>query len=246
MGLFDSIAGGVLGLGGTLLSGAGANQAKNAVTAAANLPGVDFNTIYNQSLGASSAALPQAAALTGQENTTNATQFNAMMNQLFPGYSQIQSQRSNNIENLLSGAIPQDVQSAIARADAAKALGGGFSGSGAQQNLTARDLGLTSLDLQNMGNQQAAGFISGPNPGFTGVNSQLTINPSQALQTRSGERAAQQQLLAGAGAMPGWTGALGAGLQSLGGTIMGGGLNLGGTGSNSSWNPPSSLGGGIV
>lgn len=51
----------------------------------------------------------------------------------------------------LSGEVPQDVQDAIQRSTAYQSLAGGFGGSPMANALTARDLGLTSLDLQQRG-----------------------------------------------------------------------------------------------
>lgn len=53
---------------------------------------------------------------------------------------------------LLSGELPDDVSEAVRKATAAGALARGISsGSQLTRNLTAKDLGLTSLDLQSKG-----------------------------------------------------------------------------------------------
>ncbi len=52
---------------------------------------------------------------------------------------------------LLHGEIPQDVQDQVYRSSAYQALRGGYQGSGMANALTARDLGLTSLDLMGKG-----------------------------------------------------------------------------------------------
>lgn len=70
------------------------------------------------------------------------------------------SKANENIDDYLSGIVPDDVSSAINRSSAAKALGGGFGGSQMHGDLTARDLGLTSLDLQKFGVQALPGIIS--------------------------------------------------------------------------------------
>jgi len=56
-----------------------------------------------------------------------------------------------NAAAMMSGRISADVQANIARTSAMQALGGGFSGGAMQRNLEARDLGLTTLDLQQQG-----------------------------------------------------------------------------------------------
>lgn len=64
-----------------------------------------------------------------------------------PGLSDIEGATTANLKSWLAGELPADTQSAIQRAANAKAYGGGYGGSGMGANLTARDLGLTSLDL---------------------------------------------------------------------------------------------------
>jgi hypothetical protein len=56
-----------------------------------------------------------------------------------------------NAAAMMSGRISADVQANLARTGAVKALQGGFAGGDMQRNMEARDLGLTSLDLQQRG-----------------------------------------------------------------------------------------------
>lgn len=57
----------------------------------------------------------------------------------------------DQINSYLHGQIPTDVQNQIRRNDAFKSLQGGFAGSPMASNLTARDFGLTSMDLIGKG-----------------------------------------------------------------------------------------------
>jgi hypothetical protein len=58
----------------------------------------------------------------------------------------------NNAAAMMSGQISADMQANVARSSAMRALQGGFGASGEMgRGLTARDLGLTSLDLQQRG-----------------------------------------------------------------------------------------------
>lgn len=70
----------------------------------------------------------------------------------------------------LQGQIPQDVQDEIGRDSAFNALQGGYAGTGMARNLTSRDLGLSSLDMQ----KQGAGNLG------TLFNSLGALNPSNA------------------------------------------------------------------
>lgn len=77
---------------------------------------------------------------------------------LLPGYSdtlakgEAGASRMLDVGNeLLTGGIPQDVKDQVLRSSAYRSLSGGFAGGGMSGNLTARDLGLTSLDLMRQG-----------------------------------------------------------------------------------------------
>lgn len=79
-------------------------------------------------------------------------------NEMLPGYSDTLAQGQKSSldllklgESFLGGELPQDVKDQVLRSGAYKSLMGGFSGSGMSKALTARDLGLTSLDLMRQG-----------------------------------------------------------------------------------------------
>ncbi len=91
--------------------------------------------------------LPQAEKLASGVNQFNYDELHKMLVAAIPGYEDILNQQSSLLQSQLRGELPQDVQNAIQRNSAVKSLYGGFGGSGAARNLTARDLGLTSLDL---------------------------------------------------------------------------------------------------
>ena len=120
------------GLGLSLLGGGlsalSAQGTKNALQGVAGTPYVNPNDAYNSSLGATANAIPQAEAITGQENQFNNAQMQQALNQAIPGYQAIQAQRSQNIQDLLAGKLSPDVQAAIERSGAAQALAGGYGG----------------------------------------------------------------------------------------------------------------------
>jgi hypothetical protein len=97
----------------------------------------------------------QAPAL----NQFNMSQLQGLLGQALPGYQQMIGTAAGNTQALLSGQIPSDVQSQIQRTTAESAIAGGFAGSGAARSLTARDLGLTSLQLQQTGQSQMSSLI---------------------------------------------------------------------------------------
>lgn len=76
------------------------------------------------------------------------------INAIAPGTTQGIYLAGKNANQELRGEIPADVQASIQRASAQNALTGGFGAdSGVGRNLTSRDLGLTSLNLTQMGAQ---------------------------------------------------------------------------------------------
>lgn len=110
-------------------------------------------------------------------------------NQLLPGYSDILAKGAAGTSKLLdvasgflSGVLPADVQSAVQRGSAYGALQGGFAGSGMARNLTARDLGLTSLDLMQRG-AQMLGQGQNTAAGWAGLAGQDILNPASFFTT---------------------------------------------------------------
>lgn len=94
-------------------------------------------------------------------NTQNMQQLQSMLGQALPGYQGMVNKATANTRALLGGKIPTDVQQQIQRSDAfATMQSGAFAGGASTGALTARDLGLTSLNLQQTGFNQAQGLIS--------------------------------------------------------------------------------------
>lgn len=99
-----------------------------------------------------------------KENIANSGDIQALLEKILPGFGEMVSQGSKNTLSLLKGEIPQDVQDAVKRQSAYKAFKGGYGGSQMSNALTARDLGLTSLDLTGRGENSAqrwAGIAEG-------------------------------------------------------------------------------------
>lgn len=147
----------------------------------------DINLSDQQAKAISSnqAALPGAEALVSSANQFSQDQINKMLEQAIPGYSNIVGSASADIESMLKGQIPTDVSDAVQSNAAARALGGGYSGSGAARNLVARDLGLTSLDLTGKGISAAETWMQNMNnlyrPSMIDVSS-MFVTPQQMFQ----------------------------------------------------------------
>jgi hypothetical protein len=109
--------------------------------------------------------------------------------------------------------LPADVAAQVQRQAAGRALSGGFAGSQAARNLTARDLGRTSLALQQAGGQQFANIL-GTTPLAPVANYEFT--PQDITRLRESERISRMNALAGVASMPSAGGVVGQGLGSLG------------------------------
>jgi hypothetical protein len=89
----------------------------------------------------------QASNMAAQLNAKYQAQFAAAM----PGYQQNMAKANKLTTDYLAGKIPQDVVDQVFRNSAAKGFATGLYGGGIGRNIVARDLGLTSLQLQSAG-----------------------------------------------------------------------------------------------
>jgi hypothetical protein len=134
--------------------------------------------------------IPQVQQTATAADTSSNQAYQAMLSGVDPGLMSSISQIGSLANTYLSGQIPQDVQDQIQRATAQQSEQGGYGDTQMARNLTARDLGLTSLQLQQTGasmagtGMQMAGAV---NPSFTPVSS-LLMTPSQ-LQARTDQAA---------------------------------------------------------
>ena len=229
---------------GLVASGAGAavgaNQASKdraGARGAANLPGLDIPA----AVGEAEQLTPRTRELEAQRNAFNRAQLLESLGIQVPGYQEAQAQRTQNAMALLRGELPPDVAAQVQRQAAGRALAGGYAGSQAAQNLTARDLGRTSLALQQAGGQQFANIL-GTTPLAPLSNYEFT--PQMIASIRADERAKKQAALLGsynmasAGGVAGQAlGSLGSGLTNLGFSALGqGGFGAGGGGGGGNWN----------
>jgi len=84
----------------------------------------------------------------------------SMLRTAVPGFDKMRATASGNIESMLEGKIPQDVQDAITNSAAGRNLGLGTAGSGFGRDLVARDLGITSLNLTEKGLSSAESWLA--------------------------------------------------------------------------------------
>jgi hypothetical protein len=143
----------------------------------------DFTTGLNE-YATQSQSLPSMAATAEMADSLSNQAYQKALNQVYPGLTTQVGQISNLANQYLHGIIPQDVQDQVQRATAQQAIQGGYGAtSGMGRNLTARDLGLTSMNLQQEGAQLfgvGANAARALNPSFTPVSS-LLMTPAQLL-----------------------------------------------------------------
>ena len=153
-----AILGGAAIIGGTsLLGGLLSKGSKPKVPA---FKPIDFEAEQKQAIQQNIAALQPATELAQKTTAAEQSQLESQLRRAIPGYDQLVKQAGANIGSALRGEISPEVSAQVQRSTAGRALSGGFgAGSGFGRALTARDLGLTAMQLQNQGLAQAQNFI---------------------------------------------------------------------------------------
>jgi len=148
------------------------NKPANAPTLAPYVPTSPTQALQ-EFLGQQS-SLPALQNFATQSNQGSNQAWQQMLFGTSPTLQANYGQFGQNTQALLNGQIPADVQAQIQNSAAFQALQGGYGGSNMAHALTARDLGTTSLGLQQQGAQNL------------GQQQQLAqqLNPSN-LQTSS-------------------------------------------------------------
>lgn len=214
--MYQALLGAGLSIGGSFMAANAASRRKRQLEAIANLPGIQQGDIY----GEISKNQGAAEGIESRRNEFNRAELRRMLGETIPGYEEGQAQRSQNALALMRGEIPADVADVIQRSAAARAVTGGYGGTPAGRNLVARDLGRTSLDLMNMGQQQFAGIL-GTTPRAEMANYMLT--PSQIMALRSRERTEKMGAMKDAAMAQGATEVGAKAMSDFGGAMLGSG-----------------------
>ena len=150
-------------LGGAAILGAssllGGLLGKGSKPKIPELKPIDFAGEQQKAIQQNIASLEPATELARKTTAAEQTQLEEQLRRAIPGYDQIVQQASKNIGSALKGELSPEIQAQIQRSTAGRALAGGYGGTAAGRALTARDLGLTSMQLQNQGLAQAQNFI---------------------------------------------------------------------------------------
>ena len=158
---------------------------------------INVGEVQKQTIAGNIAAIPQASQLASAINLFNRSEATKSLEASTPGATDVLKKGTEQLAAFIRGEIPKDVSDQVAQQSAERALGGGFGGSGAAKALTARDLGLTSLNLVQQGLSTAEQWLSGAQqltqPGGYFDVSGMLVTPGQGLQIATEERNAQFQ-----------------------------------------------------
>lgn len=160
-----------------------------------DLPLLDIAKEQRDAITANRLALPGLEKLAGETNRFSFEQISQMLERAIPGFGGALKSAGTSAESLARGEIPEDVSRAVQSASAARSLGGGFGGSGLARNLTARDLGLTSLNLMGEGQNRLlslGSFAKNTFPTFDFTTAFIT--PAQKLSFDWQQNLAQWQI----------------------------------------------------
>lgn len=229
-----------IAVGGAALAGTGASIA-GSLSKAGNVPGytpVDLQAEQNKAIAGNIGALEQAKKLGVSVDTFNTTEIGRMLRTAMPYYDEISGKVVKNITSMLSGELPGDVSGAIQRSGAARALAGGYGGTGMHHDLVARDLGLTSLQLTQQGLSSAESWLNTASrltiPGQFNVAS-MFVNPMASADFNANQSVASYNSAMSAWGQPNELQIAGYGLNQLAGATVG---FMGATGMFNSSPPP--------
>lgn len=168
--------------------------AANALRGKPDMPSynaLDPQQEQKKAVEGNTAALPGIEKLASGVNAFNQQQIQKMLESSIPMYNSLKSGISSNIDSMMKGNLPKDVQDQIQNSAAARSMGSGVAGSGMGRNLVARDLGLNSLDLTQKGLSSAENWIktmsSIEQPGMFNVSS-MFLTPQQQWGMDTQER----------------------------------------------------------
>jgi hypothetical protein len=187
--------GAIAGIAGAALMVGGAAMSAGRRTRVPEIRRVDTEREQREAIRQNIASIAPAAELSRKATEADQATLESQLRRAIPGYDQLIGQASRNIGASLRGELTPEVTSQVQRSTAGRALMGGYGGgSGFGRALTARDLGLTSLNLQQQGLGQAMNFIQ--NQRSTGMVqpfsvSSMFVSPTQRINLALQENSMQ-------------------------------------------------------
>lgn len=151
-----------------------------------SLPTVDPSQVQLDTQKGNAASFDAAKGLATDFNAFMRQQQQQALEQGIPGYQNIASQFSTNLQSGLKGELSASDLAATQRSSASRALGLGVAGSQFGSALTARDIGLRQYQVQQNAQAQAPGFLQ-TMAGLTAAPkydfSNVFLSPQQRIQT---------------------------------------------------------------
>lgn len=144
----NALATGSVGSGNLTGSMTGWSPAYGGTPSVPN-PGATAGSAVASNLG----NLGQIYNLGSSVNSFNVGQMTSALNSMIPNYSGLMQQQSGNIASELSGNLPSDVMNQILTSAAERGISTGSPGSGNANAAMLHALGLTSLNMTQMGQQ---------------------------------------------------------------------------------------------
>lgn len=220
-------AGAALGIGGSLL--------KKKPKIPTYKP-VNQQAAQESAIAANLASFGKASELADMTAQADQERLDSILASIYPQYRETALSAGSAIQDMIAGRLPNQDQQMTMRRAAERSMLGGYANTGAGRNLTARDLGLRSLQMTQAG-------LGAFNQLSSNVRSNLTVNPlstafsymsvPQYVQNKIGENQFSYQALVGkrqSDAANSFQSRLAGGLSSVGGMMMGSAM-MGGFGS---------------
>ena len=235
MGAIAGIAGAALMIGGSAMS-AGKKMRMP------EFPTVDIEGEQQKAIKQNIASIESSAKLSEKTAAAEQSILEQQLERAIPGYKSLVQQASKNIGSALSGQVSPEISQLVQRSTAGRALAGGYgAATGAGRALTARDLGMTGMQLQQQGLAQAMQFIGSQRS--TGMAqpmsvSSMFISPSMRINLRAQENMAKfnrDVKAAEIASQPDpMMAAIGGSFSNIGGMLLGGAMGGGGMGGGGS------------
>jgi len=191
---------------------------------------VDQAKAQQESIAANLASFDQAKQLADQTTAADQDRLESILSRTMPNYKQMLSGAGSAVQNMISGKLATEDQAMYMRQSAERGGALGLAGSGAGRNLTARDLGLSSLQMTQAG-------LGAFNQLSSNLRQNYTVNPMstafsyastpQYLQNEVRQNQYAHQAAVGraqSNAANSWQTRLGGFAQSVGGIAMGAGM----------------------
>lgn len=195
-------------------------------------------------IAANLASFDKAKQLADQTAAADQDRLESVLSRTMPNYKDMLSGAGSAVQNMISGKLATEDQAMYMRQSAERGGTLGISGSGAGRNLTARDLGLSSLQMTQAGLGAFNQLSSNVRQNYT-VNpmstSAMYVSPSQRISNAIQENQYAHQAAIGkaqSDAANHWRTKVGNWAETTGGTLMGAGMQK--------WAAGSPAGGGNV